>query len=96
MAVSHQVWIKFAAEVPQERIDAHVSALRGLRAKVPGIVDLNIGKNFTDRANGCTHGLLVVLRDKQALAEYQAHPHHVEVAAALKADAQLMALDYEF
>jgi hypothetical protein len=96
MAVSHQVWMKFAAEVSPDRIEAHLNALRGLRGQVPGIIDLNVGKNFTDRAHGFTHGLLVVLRDKQGLTDYQVHPRHVEVATALKADAQLMAMDYEF
>jgi Stress responsive A/B Barrel Domain len=71
-------------------------ALRSLRLEVPGVANLTVGANFTDRAHGCTHGLVVELRDRQALAEYAAHPRHVEVAAALRRDAELWALDYEY
>jgi hypothetical protein len=96
MPVNHMVWIKFRADVPVERIEKHVVALRSLKERVPGILDLTIGRNFTDRANGCTHGLSVILVDKAALAAYASHPVHVEVASALRQDAEILALDYEF
>jgi hypothetical protein len=38
----------------------------------------------------------VTLQDRAALDRYSAHPVHVEVAAALRRDAELLALDYEF
>jgi hypothetical protein len=96
MPVNHMVWIKFRADVPAQRIEQHVAALRSLKDRVPGILDLTIGRNFTDRANGCTHGLSVILADKAALAAYAPHPVHVEVAGALRQDAEILALDYEF
>jgi len=95
MAVTHLVWIKFNADVTPETADGHMAALRSLERSVPGIVSLTAGANFTDRANGCTHGLAVVLTDKAALATYATHPNHVEVATALRQDAVLQALDYE-
>ncbi|MEO0997525.1 MAG: Dabb family protein [Pseudomonadota bacterium] len=96
MAVHHMVWMKFHAGVGDKRIDEHLTALRSLPADVPGIRGLNCGVNFTDRAGGYTHGLSVVLDDREALGVYAEHPRHVEVATALRADADLMALDYEF
>jgi hypothetical protein len=96
MAVNHLVWLKFAADVPAERVQAHLNALQGLRSQVPGVLELSLGPNFTERANGFTHGLVVTLSDKTALAGYAAHPRHVEVATALRRDAQILALDYEF
>ncbi|WP_432798283.1 Dabb family protein [Poriferisphaera sp. WC338] len=96
MAVQHMVWIKFNANTPQTRIDHHLAALGALRTKVPGITHLSVGQNFTDRANGFTHGLLVTLESKSALETYATHPEHVPVATALKEDATLMAMDYEF
>ncbi len=95
MAVYHVVWLKFAEGVPAERVQQHEQALRTLPRHVPGIVSLTGGSNFTDRANGCTHGFVITLRDRQALADYAAHPYHVEVAAALRKDAQVLVLDYE-
>lgn len=96
MPVNHMVWIRFRPDVPVERVEHHLAALRSLRGRVPGILDLTLGRNFTDRANGCTHGLSVILADKAALATYAPHPAHVEVASALRQDAEILALDYEF
>jgi hypothetical protein len=96
MAINHMVWIKFRAGTDASRIQAHLDGLRSLAARVPGILELHIGENFTDRANGCTHGLCVILTDKAALQAYAVHPAHVQVASALRQDAEVLALDYEF
>lgn len=96
MAVNHMVWMKFRADVGEARIAAHLQALRALAEIVPGVQQLNLGRNFTERANGYTHGLSVILTDKAALQGYAVHPYHVEVATALRKDAEIMALDYEF
>jgi hypothetical protein len=96
MPVNHVVWIKFAAETSAQRIAEHMEALRGLKMDVPGINHVSVGENFTDRAHGCTHGLVVELKDKEALAAYAVHPRHVEVATSLRRDGELWALDYVF
>ncbi len=95
MAVQHIVWLKFNDGVEHERIEAHLAALRSLKNSIPGIVDLTLGENFTDRAAGCTHGLIVTLEDKAALDVYAKHERHAEVASALRQDARLLVLDYE-
>jgi hypothetical protein len=96
MAVQHIVLIKFNDDVDRDRIDEHLALLRSLEDKVPGITELTIGENFTDRAKGYTHGLIVTLTGRAALDAYATHPYHVEVAEALKADGSLMVLDFEF
>ena len=95
MAVYHMVWFRFAAEVPNERVDEHLAALRGLSATVPDVIGLHVGENFTERAAGYTHGLIVKLPDRDALGVYAAHPAHVAVAEKLRADAELLAMDFE-
>jgi len=95
MAVTHIVWIKFRDGVSQTRIDNHIGALKSLKQSVPGIRELTIGENFTDRAEGYGHGLVVILDDKAALEAYATHPKHVAVATALREDARILALDYE-
>jgi hypothetical protein len=67
------VWIKFRADVGEARITAHLQALRALAEIVPGVQQLNLGRNFTERANGYTHGLSVILTDKAALQGYAVH-----------------------
>lgn len=96
MAVEHMVWIRFGGGVSGEAIEGHLSALRGLAETVPGIMEIKAGENFTDRANGFKHGLSVTLESKEALEIYAGHPAHVAVATALKRDAELMAMDFEF
>ncbi len=97
MAVHHMVWIKFGPEIDAERVRGHLEGLQALKRTVPGVRELTIGANFTERALGCTHGLSVILDDRAALAAYAVHPEHVAVATRLRADAQqVLALDYEF
>ena len=97
MAVHHMVWVRFRPEVPEERVAAIEAALRALPERVPGVQSMTLGRNFTDRANGCTHGISVILDDKAALAQYAVHPFHVEIGQALRACCDvLMAVDYEY
>ncbi len=95
MPVHHMVWIKFNPSTPPERQQHHLDGLRSLAGKVPGILALHVGENFTDRANGFTHGLYVLLESREALQTYAVHDEHVAVAAPLKEDAELMAMDFE-
>jgi hypothetical protein len=96
MAVNHMVWLRFKPDLSEERVAQHLAALRLLAERVPGISGLTLGANFTDRANGFTHALSVLLENKAALTAYATHPAHVEVASALRQDADIMALDYEY
>jgi len=96
VAVNHVVWIKFAAGVPADRVREHLEALRSLKQEIPEILNLSLGVNFTERAQGCTHGLVVEVRDREALTAYLVHPRHVEVAKSLRSDGEVWALDYEF
>ncbi|MEX0744641.1 MAG: Dabb family protein [Phycisphaeraceae bacterium] len=96
MPVEHMVWINFKPGVTAERKQQHLDGLRSLKGKVPGIRRLAVGENFTDRSGGFTHGLLVTLDSREALATYADHPEHVKVAGPLKADAELRALDFEY
>jgi hypothetical protein len=95
MSVVHIVWIKFDPGVGAERIEEHIAALKTLQDTVPGISRSSVGTNFTDRAEGYTHGVVVELRDKAALEVYATHPGHVAVAGPLKDDAHLLVMDYE-
>jgi len=96
MPIAHMVWIKFNADVSAERAQEHLDNLASLRGQVPGVIDLQVGPNFTDRANGYTHGLLVTLESKEALSAYGPHPAHAAVAGPLKEDASLLAMDFEY
>lgn len=93
--VEHMVWFKFKPNVSQERIEHHMQGLAGLKDRIPVIVDLKLGQNFTDRSNGFTHGLIVTLKCRDCLQTYSEHPDHVAVAKPLREDAEIMAMDFE-
>jgi hypothetical protein len=97
MAVNHMVWIRFRADVPETRIATIEADLRQLPERVPGVRSMTMGRNFTDRANGCTHGISVILDDRAALERYAVDPFHAGIARALRESCDvLMAVDYEF
>ena len=96
MAVEHFVAFKFKDNVSPERRAEHMAGLRGLKEKVPGILSLSCGENFSQRAQGFHIGLIVTLEDRAALKVYADHPEHVAVGKPLIADCQdVLALDYE-
>lgn len=95
MAVQHMVWIKFHDGVTPERVTHHLQALEALRTLLPGIRQLQTGLNFCDRARGFTHGLLVTCDSRSTLDAYMRHPSHLAVAMPLRADAEVMAMDFE-
>jgi hypothetical protein len=95
--VEHIVLFRWKEEASQEARDSAVAELRKLKGKIPGIVDLSCGANFSDRAKGYTHGLVVRFKDHAALEAYGPHPEHQCVVqifiTPIRAD--ILALDYE-
>jgi hypothetical protein len=78
--VEHIVVFKLKAEATPAQEQKLIDMLRGLKAQVPGIVDLTVGKNFTpERGQGYSVGLVVRFQNKDALAVYGPHPDHVAV-----------------
>ena len=98
MTVEHLVLFRWQPEATTAQIAAAVTALRSLANCVPGILQLSCGENFTERAKGFQHGLVVRFGDRAALDAYQAHPEHQAVVKQhiqpILAD--ILALDYEF
>ena len=40
--------------------------------------------------------MVVELEDREALTTYLPHPYHAAISTALRVDAEIFALDYEF
>jgi hypothetical protein len=95
--VEHIVLFKWNAEATTEQITAAIAGLRGLKDQVPNILDLSVGENFSDRAQGFTHGLVVRFPDKAALDVYGPHPAHQHVVQTFinPIRESVLALDYE-
>ncbi len=95
--IEHIVLFQWTKEARPEAIESVVTELRKLKIKIPGIVDLSCGANFSDRSKGYTHGLVVRFKDRAALDAYGPHPEHQRVVQnfinPIRAD--VLALDYE-
>jgi hypothetical protein len=95
--VVHIVLFQWKADASSDAIDLAMEGLRALKPKIPGIVDLTCGPNFTDRSKGFTHGLVVRFTGRAALETYGPHPEHQRVVQNLinPIRADVLALDYE-
>jgi hypothetical protein len=96
--IEHIVLFRWTDEASQEAKDSAVAELRKLKGKIPSIVDLSCGANFSDRAKGYTHGLVVRFKDRSALETYGPHPEHQRVVQNFITPirAEILGLDYEF
>lgn len=95
--IEHIVLFKWKENASPEAIENVMTELRALKAKIPGIVELSCGANFSERAKGYTHGLLVRFKDRAALGTYGPHPEHQRVVQKLivPISADILALDFE-
>ena len=95
--VEHLVLFKVKAGVSEDAIQAMQNALRGLQEAIPGILEITVGANFSERSQGFTHGLLVRFQDRAALDVYIPHPAHEETRNSyiLPIVEDVLVLDYE-
>jgi len=95
--VEHVVLFKTTPDATPEQKAAMIAGLAALRGQIPGIVDLTVGENFSDRNQGFDIGLIVRFTDRAALETYLPHPAHrgaVErFVAPIKQD--VIVVDYE-
>jgi hypothetical protein len=95
--IEHIVLFRWTEGARQEAIGTALAELRKLKGTIPGIVDLSCGANFSDRAKGYTHGLVIRFTNRAALEVYSPHPEHQRVVQnfinPIRAD--VLAFDYE-
>lgn len=95
MPVQHIVWMTLRDPQAQDAMGEVLAGIESLRS-IPGVQAINVGENFTDRAQGCTHGAIITLESREALDAYISHPDHQRVGAQIRALCDVQALDYEF
>ena len=95
--VEHILLMRWKDEASQGAIDNALAELRGLKSKIAGIVDLSCGVNFTERAKGYTHALVIRFADRPSLEAYFPHPEHRRVVQSVinPIRADTLILDYE-
>lgn len=95
--VEHVVLFKVTPEATEEQKERLIAELGALKGKIPGIVDLSVGRNFSDRNQGFEVGLVVRFVDRAALEAYGPHPAHQgcvqQFVAPIKQD--VIVVDYD-
>lgn len=81
--IDHLVLFTVREDVSREDVDDLIRSLGALKGSVPGVVDLSVGENFSERAGGYTHGLFVRFRTRDDLKGYAEHANHRAVVAKL-------------
>ncbi len=72
-----------------------VAALRKLSGKIPGVISVRAGKNFSRSADGYTHGVVVVAKTRPALTAYRNHPAHRKIVAEIE-QTEARSLGFDF
>jgi hypothetical protein len=95
--VEHLVALRLKPTTTEAQVEELLSAVRGLPAKVPGILELRCGRNFSpERAHGYDIGIRVLFPGRAELAAYGPHPEHLPVRARIaELCADVLAVDFE-
>ena len=81
--IVHIVLFKWNSDTSTETIASVMSALRGMKGKIPEIIDLSCGDNFSELSQGFQNGLVVQVKDKAALDAYAKNALHQEIIQTL-------------
>lgn len=94
--IDHLVFMAANEDASPEDVEDLISSIRDLKDSVPGVVDLSVGENFSERSGGYTHGLFVRFETAEDLQGYLEHPDHLAVVEKLNALTSRIVVDYEF
>jgi hypothetical protein len=94
--IDHLVFLAVREDALPEDIEDLISSIRGLKDTVPGVMDLTVGENFSERSGGYTHGIFVRFESVEGLQGYMKHPDHLAVVEKLDALTTRIVVDYEF
>ncbi|MDY7004445.1 MAG: Dabb family protein [Cyanobacteriota bacterium] len=95
--IVHIVLFKWQPDTSAETIASVISALKGMKGKIPEIIDLSCGNNFSELSQGFQNGLVVQFKDKAALDAYAKNADHQEIIKTLIKPilADKITIDYE-
>ncbi len=70
--------------------------LEALRGRIPGLLELEVGLDFSASEGSCDVVLYAALASRQALKDYQAHPEHQAILPFVReAVSERRLVDYE-
>ncbi len=72
------------AEVTEDEITTALDHVNTLQQAIPGIVDVQTGRNMIDYNQGYTYGFVMRFVDVEHLRAYAPHPTHQAVSEELQ------------
>lgn len=95
--IEHLVLFTVRDGISENQEEELVGDLRALKEKVPGVLELTVGRNFSERSGEYTHGLSARFRTRDELQTYIEHPEHRAVVKKLDELTEgRVVVDYEF
>lgn len=94
--VIHIALFKWRADASQKGISRAINEIRLLKEKIPEIIDLYCGENFSKWSGGYTYAVIVKTKNRQSLDIYRKHPAHVFVVKIIeKLEEDSLGIDIE-
>lgn len=95
--IDHLVLFTVKDDSSAEDVADMLESLRALRSKVPNVIDITVGENFSERGGPYTHGLFARFQTPDDLQEYLKHPEHRAAADKLNtfANPDRIVVDYD-
>ena len=82
--IEHVVLLKFYEQTTDEQKSEAVKKCREMKGKVPGLVNIEAGINFSDRNQGFSIGMTIQFENEKALKAFAVDEYHEEVKSYLK------------
>lgn len=79
----HMFAFRWHADATEEQKDRAIAEIRSLRGKIPGLLEVHVGKNISPRGAGYETGGVMKFKDAAALASYPVQPAHKALLAWL-------------
>ncbi|MBV9258779.1 MAG: Dabb family protein [Ktedonobacteraceae bacterium] len=82
--IVHTLLLQPKPETTNEEMQAVLERVKMLKQKIPGIVDVQAGKNKNAGNHGYTYGFIMRFVDEEHLQAYFPHPEHKAVSPELR------------
>ena len=93
--VIHTFFFRWKAGVTDaEKLRAQAE-IRALQAQIPGILETNVGVNFSPRSLGYEFAGVMKFTDRAALEAYSTHPVHLQLLSWLVPLIDPIEVDFE-
>lgn len=94
--ITHIAIFKWKKSAKKGEINNALRDVSGLKSKIPGIIYIACGENFSKHGKNFTHAVVVTAKNKSTLKAYREHPDHVAVAEKIgKMEKDGIGIDFE-